>query len=299
MGHEVGRGGGAERRPQRPARPPAPRAGRSVPRDLLRLAPALFATTLLFGGALLGAVKQSVQPPLGGGPSTWSLDSWRAVVEDPTFRDALWFSIRLAVISSLVAALIALVLATLLRSRSAAVKTTFSLPLTVPHLIVAVLAVAWLAPGGIADRALGSLPIPVVHAESGLGIVLVYVYKETPFLVLLLLSVMGRTLRQREEATSVLGASPPQVLRWVVWPAVRRPLMIGSMIVGAFVLGAFEVPLVLGPNYPPTLATYAYQATQASALSGQGKAAASLLVAAAAAVALGLGAMALARAEDD
>ncbi|MBS1885685.1 MAG: ABC transporter permease subunit [Actinobacteria bacterium] len=273
-------------------------ATRRVPPDLLRLAPALLVTTLLFGGALLGALKQSVEPPLGGGPSTWSLASWRAVFADPTFLDALWFSIRLAVISSLAAALIALVLATLLRSRGPALKTTFSLPVTVPHLIVAVLAVAWLAPGGIAERALGSLPIGVVHAQSGLGIVLVYVYKETPFLVLLLLSVMGRTLRRREEASAVLGASPSQVLRWVVWPAVRRPLAVGSMIVGAFVLGAFEVPLVLGPNYPPTLATYAYQATQTSPLSGQGKAAASLLVAAAAAIALGLAALALARTED-
>ena len=275
------------------------RAGRELRSDLIRLLPALLITVLLFGGALLGAIKQSVEPPLGGGVSTWSLRSWDALFSDPTFWDALRFSAQLALIASVASAALALLAATWLRSRGRGLKTTFSLPVTVPHLLVAVVAVAWLAPGGIAERALGSLPIGIVHAQSGLGVILVYVYKETPFLVLLLLAVMGQTLRRREEAVAVLGASPSQLLRWVVWPAVRRPLLIGTMIVAAFVFGAFEVPLVVGPNYPPTLATYAFQATQRSALSGQGTAAAVLLVAAAASIAIGFAVMRLARTGDD
>ncbi|MBS1679675.1 MAG: sugar ABC transporter permease [Actinobacteria bacterium] len=288
-----------DRRSARPASPVGRRPGARGSSDVVRLLPALLVTVVLFGGALVGAVKQSVEPPLGGAVSTWSLDSWRAMFSDPGFWDALRFSTQLALIASLASAGIALLAATWLRSRGRGLKTIFSVPVTVPHLLVAVVAVSWLAPGGIADRALGSLPIGIVHARSGLGIILVYVYKETPFLVLLLLAVMGRTLRRREEAAAVLGASPGQVLRWVVWPAVRRPLLIGTMIVAAFVFGAFEVPLLLGPNYPPTLATYAFQATQASALSGQGKAAASLLVAAGASVVIGFAIMRLARAGDD
>lgn len=268
-------------------------------RDLIRVAPALIVTAVLFGGALLRAAGESVEPALGGGPSTWSTTSWQALFGDPEFLAALWFSIRLALVASLASALLALAIATLLRSRGRGLRTTFSLPVTVPHLLVAVLAVSWLAPGGIVDRLLGGLPIGIVHAGSGLGVILVYVYKETPFLVLLLLSVMDRSLRAREEAGAVLGASRAQVLRWVVWPAVRRPLAVGAMIVGAFVLGSFEVPLLLGPNYPPTLATYAYESTQASALAGQGKAAAALLVAAAAAIVLGLGALSFARTAHD
>ena len=68
----------------------------------------------------------------------------------------------------------------------------------------------------------------------------------------------------------VLGASPLQRLRWVIWPAVRRPLLLGSAIVAAFTIGAFEVPLTVGPNYPPTLATYAFEATQGDVISGRG-----------------------------
>jgi putative spermidine/putrescine transport system permease protein len=130
--------------------------------------------------------------------------------------------------------------------------------------------------------------------------VLVYVYKETPFLVLLLLATMGRSLSEREEAAAVLGAGPWQRLRWVAWPAIRGPLVIGAIVVAAFVIGAFEVPLAVGPNQPPVLATYAFEATQGDVISGERVAAATLLLTTAIAVALAAIAVRLARtAESD
>jgi putative spermidine/putrescine transport system permease protein len=123
----------------------------------------------------------------------------------------------------------------------------------------------------------------------------VYVVKEAPFLVLLLLAACGRDLRAREEAAAVLGSGPWQRLRWVTWPAIRGPLVIGSVIVAAYVAGSFEVPRALGPNYPPTLATFAFEATQGDAIAGQGEAAAALLVTSALSIALALAAVRFAR----
>jgi putative spermidine/putrescine transport system permease protein len=237
----------------------------------------------LFGGALAGALRTSVVP-FGSGAA--DLDAWRALVDDPAFRDAAAFTLRLSLLATLASALAALGLALALRRRGTAVRALVSLPVPVPHLLVAAVAVLWLAPGGLADRLLGGLPVDVVRDRAGLGIVLVYLYKEAPFLVLLLLAAMGRGLAEREEAAAVLGASPAQRLRWVVWPAVRGPLVVGSIVVGAFVLGAFEVPLAVGPNYPPTLAEYALQATQNDVLAGERVAAACLLLTAVAAIAL-------------
>ena len=58
-------------------------------------------------------------------------------------------------------------------------------------------------------------------------------------------------------------------MRWVLWPTIRGPLVVGCIVVVGFVIGAFEVPLAVGPNYPPTLAEYALQATQDDLLSGE------------------------------
>jgi putative spermidine/putrescine transport system permease protein len=283
----------------RPRRPPAVpgRAARPVARRLVTaamLAPTVATVALLFGGGLVGAVQQSLHPTLdGSGP----LDSsaWTAVLGDPAFAAALWFSLRTAVAATGLSAGAAIGVAMVLRRRGALPRFLVALPVPVPHLLVATVAVAWLAPGGLAERALGALPLDLVGDRAGLGIVLVYLYKETPFLVLLLLARMGPDLAQREEAAAVLGATGWQRLRWVVWPTIRAPLPSGALIVGAFVLGALEVPLAVGPSYPPTLATYAAEQPQLDLAGGQARAAAALLVAAAASVALAVAAVRLAR----
>jgi putative spermidine/putrescine transport system permease protein len=258
------------------------------------LAPAVVALVLLFGGGLVGAVGQSLHPTIdGAGPLDPS--AWTAVLGDPTFADALWFSLRTALAATGLAAAAAVAIAVALRRQAALPRFLVALPVPVPHLLVATVAVVWLGPGGLAERALGALPIQLIRDRAGLGIVLVYLYKETPFLVLLLLASMGAELTRREEAAAVLGATGWQRLRWVVWPTIRAPLATGSLIVAAFVLGAFEIPLAVGPSYPPTLATYAAEQPQLDLVAGQAKAAAALLVAAAASIALAVAAVRLSR----
>jgi putative spermidine/putrescine transport system permease protein len=256
------------------------------------LAPALLVLLVLFGGGLAGAVRTSLVPLDG----SVSLASWRSLVADPAFGDAVAFSLRIALLATLGSALAAIGVALVIRRRGTTFRALVALPVPVPHLIVAVLAVLWLAPGGLADRLLGTaFGGSVIGDRQGVGIILVYLYKETPFLVLLLLAAMGRGLGEREEVAAVLGASPLQRLRWVIWPTIRTPLVVGSIIVAAFTLGAFEVPLTVGPNSPPTLAEFAFQATENDVLAGEGVAAAALLLTAVASIGLAILAVRLGR----
>ena len=256
------------------------------------VAPATTALLVLFAGGLLGAVLQSLQPGLGGGLSA---SAWRILYSDPAFHDALWFSARIALEATALSAVVAILAALALRRHGTLARSLFALPVPVPHLLVSVVAVIWLAPGGLADRLLGALPLSLVRDRAGIGIVLVYVYKEAPFLALLVLAAMGQSVAERDEAAAVHGADWLRRLRFVVWPAIRKPLAAGCLIVGAFAFGAFEVPLVVGPSYPPTIATYALQATQGDLIRGQSLAAAALLVAAAASFALAATAVRLGR----
>ncbi|MGH2781933.1 MAG: ABC transporter permease subunit [Thermoleophilaceae bacterium] len=256
-----------------PAAAPAWRAA-----DLLALTPALTLLGLLFAGALAGALKVSLVP-LGGDLGDASLESWDELLGDPAFVDGLLFTLRIALISTAAAALAGVGLALTLRRCGIGLRALAALPVPVPHLLVAVVAVVWLAPGGLADRLLGGLPLDLIRDPGGVGVIAVYVYKEAPFIALLVLAALGRSLEQREEAAQVLGAGRLQRAAWVLWPAIRGPLVIGSVVVAAFAIGAFEVPLAVGPNHPPTLATYAFEATRGDLIAGEGRAAAALLVA--------------------
>lgn len=244
------------------------------------MVPALGLLVLLFGGALVGAVRTSVQPGAGGTLGAVDLSAWRTVLTDPAFGDALLFTARVTVLSTLISAILAVVVAALLRSRGGVVRGLVGLPILVPHLIAAVVAVLWLGPGGLADRLLGSLPVDLVRDRAGWGIVLVYVYKEAPFLALLVLAAWDGSVAEREEAAAVLGAGRAARMRLVVWPSIRAPLAVGALIVAAFAFGSFEVPLVVGPSYPPTVAVYALDQTRMSLFVGQARSAVALLVAA-------------------
>ncbi|CAN5432164.1 hypothetical protein BH10ACT11_BH10ACT11_03530 [soil metagenome] len=266
---------------------------------MLALAPAVALLGVLFAGSLLGAAKVSVVP-LCGGLGDASLDQWQALFDDPAFIDSLLFTLRVAVLSTALAAAAGVALALVLRRAGGAVSRTLAaLPLPLPHLLVAVVAVVWLAPGGLAERLLGGLPFDFVRDRQGLGVIAVYAYKEAPFIALLVLAAMGRSLAQREEAAAVLGAGALQRARWVLWPTIRGPLVIGCVIVSAFAVGGLEVPLAIGPNYPPALAEFAYQSTQGDVISGEAQAAAALLVAGAMAIALATIAVRFARNLDD
>lgn len=256
-----------------------------------RLAPALLVVVALFGGAIAGAVRTSVSPLAGG----VSLDAWRELLEDPAFSESLLFTARVAFLSTLVSVLLAVVLAGALRRRGTLIRALATMPVPVPHLLAAAVAVLWLAPGGLAERIVGELPVELIRDRQGLGIVLVYVYKETPFLMLLLLAAMGRSLSEREEAAAMLGAGPWQRLRWVIWPTIRGPLMVGTIVVLAFVVGAFEVPLAVGPNQPTMLAAYAFEATPGDVIAGEQVAAATLVLTTVIAVALAAVAVRFAR----
>lgn len=262
----------------------------------LALAPALGVIVLLFGGALAGAVLLSLSPS-GSTRGGLGLDAWRTVLADPAFRDAATFSLRLAVVSTVLSAILAVALAAALRGRRLA-QALFTLPVLVPHLLVAVLAVFWLAPGGLADRLLGGLPVQLVRDGPGWGVVLVYLYKEVPFLALLVLAAWDREVDTRAEAAAVMGADRWARFRFVVWPAIRTPLSVGSLIVAAFVFGSFEVPLLVGPSTPQTVATYALDATRTSLLTGRAESAVALLLAAVASLVVAAVAARVARSRD-
>ncbi|MDX1619479.1 MAG: ABC transporter permease subunit [Nitriliruptorales bacterium] len=247
---------------------------------VLPLLPAALVVGVLFGGALLGAVRTSLQPGPAGLFGEPSLDAWRAVLSDVAFRDALLFTSAVTVVATVLAAVIAVAFAAALRRHGAALQGLFGLPVLLPHLVIAVVAVIWIGPGGLADRLIGGLPIELIRDRWGIGIIAVYAYKEAPFLALLILAAWDASVTDREEAAAVLGAGRLDRLRHVVWPAIRLPLTVGALIAAAFTFGSFEVPLVVGPTYPPTLAVLALQETQTAAFAGQARASAILLVAA-------------------
>ena len=234
---------------------------------------------VLVGGlgvaSLAGLVSTSFRPGalLGG---SYGMDAWRRLLDDPGFIDALVFTLRAALISTVLSVVLAVPLALALRRSTTLMRGLVALPLPIPHLVVASVAVFWLGPSGLADRVATTLP--VIANPFGWGIILVYVLKEIPFLTLLMLAAFGEEDASREEVARLLGASRWERWKAVLLPQLVRPVLLGSVVVAAFVVGSTEVPQIVGPLSPDSLTTWSITVVRVRGPVARPDAAAALVV---------------------
>ena len=242
----------------------------------LALAPALIIVGLLVGVSLVYGVAQSLGLLAIIGTSQLSLDAYRDLWlgTGPAGREfwpALGFSLWISLASTGLATLGALLVAAMLnqyrRPVDGSTLLMLNLNLAFPHLVWTVALVLLLAQSGLLARiafAFGLIDAPaqfpvLVRDHYGLGIILHYVSKEIPFLLLIVLAVVRTQGAQYDLVAENLGATFWQRLRYITLPLVLPALAAGSALVFAFVFGAYEVPALLGVRYPRMLAVLALE----------------------------------------
>jgi putative spermidine/putrescine transport system permease protein len=154
-----------------------------------------------------------------------------------------------------------------LPAKSRLVHFIFQIPLTVPHLVIAVAMVFMLMPTGFFSRVAVTLgwidssskfPL-LVNDRWAIGIILTYVWKEIPFITLMILAVLRRSGVELLEVGRTLKAARWQRFRFITLPTIFPSLGAACLIVFAFTFGAFEVPFLLGQTYPMMLPVWAYK----------------------------------------
>jgi putative spermidine/putrescine transport system permease protein len=234
----------------------------------ISLLPCLILLGVLFAGGIVLAVLQSVGYFAPTGEQGFTLMHYRSMVNDSELRASILVTFCWATAATCISAVIGLGIAIALRtvgSGSRSLSVLLQIPIAVPHLAMAILVMNLLGQSGLIARAtylLGLIRIPadfpaIFHDRYGVGIVLTYVLKETPFIALVALAILRRTATDYELAAATLGASSWQRFRYVTLPLVSPAVISASLIVFAFIFGAFEVPFLLGRPYPTMLGVIA------------------------------------------
>ena len=243
---------------------------RSLWEPYLLLLPALVVLGGLFlGGVVLGIAQSFGYFPLLG-LKEFTLQYYIETLSNPEFLDALAYSLYISIVSSVVAGVIGVFFAyqlAKLPKKHTLVRLIYKLPIIVPHIIATLLVFLFFTQSGLLSRILYNLEIiekinnfpPMVFDKKGIGIILVYLWKEIPFIALITYTVLKHINSSFEEVAANLGANSRQIF-WHIYLPLSLP-SIGSaiIIVFAFSFGAFEIPFLLGPTYPKTLPVMAYQ----------------------------------------
>ena len=232
--------------------------------------PALAVVVLLFGGGLVLGVFQSLGHLPAAGMDVLTLKHFSNVIFDPDFFFSLGLTLYVALTSTLVAAVLSIGLALGLASLARHhrwLHFIFQIPLTVPHLVIAVAIVFMMSPTGLFSRA--ALNLGLIDASSNfpllindrwsIGIISAYVWKEIPFITLMILSVLHNSGIELLDVGRTLKAGRWQRFRYITLPTIFPSLGAAALIVFAYTFGAFEVPFLLGRTYPMMLPVWAYK----------------------------------------
>jgi putative spermidine/putrescine transport system permease protein len=127
-------------------------------------------------------------------------------------------------------------------------------PLFIPFVVAGQVMRTFLAKNGMLNHVLiGSGLIEPLSAQSLLdwrGIVIAFVWKQAPFVTLLLAGAMASIETTHIEAARNLGARRLRVLIDIILPQVRGTLLVGLVLSFVTMLSVLSVPLMINPNSP-------------------------------------------------
>lgn len=169
------------------------------------------------------------------------------------------FTVAIVLLSCALIAMVAIAIAGYLTLgehplTKAALRWLYRWPLFIPFVVTGQVMRTFLAKNGMLNHVLvGSGVIEPLAAQSLLdwrGIVIAFVWKQAPFVTLLLAGAMASVDPQHVEAARNLGAPRWRVLGGIVLPQVRGTLLVGLVLSFVTMLSVLSVPMMINPNSP-------------------------------------------------
>lgn len=234
----------------------------------LLLLPALSIIGILFGGGMILALLQSLGFFTLLGAGEWSLDAYQAAFSNSEFWRSLLQSFYIAIVATALSTLLSIALALLLRSAGRWATLACQITLPIPHLVGVVGILMLLAPSGLLARIFLSLgwiqsdqdfPL-LVNDGASVGVLIHFLWKEIPFITLILLAVLRGLNPAYEQQARALGATPWQCFWNITLPLMKPGILSASLMVFGFIFSSFEVPFLLGAIQSRTLPVYVYRA---------------------------------------
>jgi putative spermidine/putrescine transport system permease protein len=220
---------------------------------LLLISPAL-AVIAVFFIVPLGLTVQSAFSAKGGG---FTLAHFEKSFE--LYTTDMLFTLAIVLLSCALIAAISIGIAGYLTlgehaRTKAALRWLYRWPLFIPFVVTGQIMRTFLAKNGMLNHVLiGGGVIDPLAAQSMLdwrGIVVAFVWKQAPFVTLLLAGAMASLDATHVEAARNLGASRGRVLFGIVLPQVRGTLLVGLVLSFVTMLSVLSVPLMINPNSP-------------------------------------------------
>ena len=197
---------------------------------------------------------------VGGETGAWTLGNFTKAFEFYS-RDVVFTVVIVGLSTALIGAFAVGIGGFLVLSDSpravAALRWLYRWPLFIPFVVAGQLMRTFLAKNGMMNNALVAAGVlEPLQAQSFLdwrGIVVTFVWKQTPFVALLVAGAMASLDRATIEAARNLGAGRLRILLEIVVPQVRSTLVVGLILSFVIMMSVLSVPLMINAQSPTML----------------------------------------------
>jgi putative spermidine/putrescine transport system permease protein len=235
----------------------------------LNLLPLLIPFLAIVAGGLLVTVLQS----FGLFMFSYTYDdmffAYRELLHDSWFLHSTLFSLQVALASAVIAIICGTFLAYMiwqLPDRYHRYTVIYKIPLILPHIAVGFIAVILLSKTGVFASIASQLGLidsyadfpGLLYTRSGIDLILAYIYKETPFVMVMVYAILSRFDRRIIETAKMLGASQRRIFFTLILPFLMPVINTTFVILFIFSFGGFDLPFVLGDSYPGMISIRIY-----------------------------------------
>ncbi len=235
----------------------------------IRLLPLLLPVLLVFGGGLAITLLQSFGLLMFSYRYDDLFFAYRDLFSDSWFLRSAAFSSYVAFTSTFLAIALGTALAYAiwqLPERQRKFTTIYKIPLVLPHIAVGFLAVILLAKTGILSSIAYRLSLidtferfpDLLYTPSGIDLISAYIYKETPFVIVMVYAMLSRFDRRQIAAARMLGAGTMRIFFSLILPFILPAINTTFVILFIFTFGGFDLPFVLGDSFPGMLSIRVY-----------------------------------------
>ncbi|MER9583993.1 sugar ABC transporter permease [Mesorhizobium sp. M0276] len=195
--------------------------------------------------------------------SVFSMPSGRVLYDgllvDPVWWRAVWNTARFAVISVTCETILGMIVALVLNAKfpgRGIVRAAILIPWAIPTIVSAKMW-QWMLNDqfGIINVVLLNLGLTsakiawTANADTAMvAILIVDIWKTTPFMALLILAALQMLPREIIEVARLDGANPWQIFWWVTLPLIRPAVMVAVIFRALDALRIFDLIYVLTPN---------------------------------------------------
>ena len=201
---------------------------------------------VIFMIGLINGITQSfgVIPTFGLREPT--LKYYQEVLSSSQMKSSILFSLYISFTSSIFAVIIGtLICAVIVMNKKTKwfYEKLIEIPVVVPHIVVAIFILNIFSKSGLLARILYYLGIissqdqfiNLVYDKYGIGIILAYLWKEVPFIIYFVLSIMSNINDSLGEAAINLGASKYETFKRVTLPLCKNTILSGFLIIFVFI----------------------------------------------------------------